>query len=402
MRHFFLFVTIILSITTSAQKKEISQARSDIKSRSNLEQAETSMRNLLKDSVNRQNIKIYETLANAVSAQYEVANEKLYLKEGYDTVAFFNTAHKMFIAYESLDSIDALPNKKGRIKPKYRKKNAEYLGKYRRNLYNGGLFFINKKNYESAYKLMDSYLDCAQQPLFEANKYINDDQLASSAAFWTVVSGYKLNRPDSALKYHELALSNRNYRRRALQYLSDIYLIKGDTAKYIETLNLGFKENKKSKFFFLRLMDYYNGKNQLDKAMAIVDTALISDKDNVLFLFAKSNILLNMGSYQECVTVCGTILKKNNSFPDVYYNAGVSYLNLAIDLEKTTISKRKNRTQIIDYYKKSLPYMERYREMCPNEKDKWAPSLYNIYLKLNLGRQFEEMNSILQNLHGKK
>ena len=31
MRHFFLFVTIILSITTSAQKKEISQARSDIK-----------------------------------------------------------------------------------------------------------------------------------------------------------------------------------------------------------------------------------------------------------------------------------------------------------------------------------------------------------------------------------
>lgn len=88
-------------------------------------------------------------------------------------------------------------------------------------------------------------------------------------------------------------------------------------------------------------MDYYNGKNQLDKAMAIVDTALISDKDNVLFLFAKSNILLNMGSYQECVTVCDTILKKNNSFPDVYYNAGVSYLNLAIDLEKTTISKRK-------------------------------------------------------------
>ena len=70
MRHFFLFVTIILSITTYAQKKEISQARSDIKSRSNLEQAETSMRNQLDLSVNRQNIRIYETLANAVSAQY--------------------------------------------------------------------------------------------------------------------------------------------------------------------------------------------------------------------------------------------------------------------------------------------------------------------------------------------
>lgn len=46
------------------------------------------MRNLLNDSVNRQNIKIYETLADAVRAQYEVANEKLYLKEQYDTVSF--------------------------------------------------------------------------------------------------------------------------------------------------------------------------------------------------------------------------------------------------------------------------------------------------------------------------
>lgn len=51
----------------------------------------------------------------------------------------------MFLAYESLDSIDALPDKKGRIKLNYRKKNSVYLDKYRRNLYNGGLFFIHKK-----------------------------------------------------------------------------------------------------------------------------------------------------------------------------------------------------------------------------------------------------------------
>ena len=140
MRQLFLFFAILTSIISFAQKKEINQARSDIKSRSNLEQAESSMRNLLNDSVNRQNIKIYETLADAVRAQYEVANEKLYLKEQYDTVSFFNTTYRMFLAYESLDSIDALPDKKGRIKLNYRKKNSVYLDKYRRNLYNGGLF----------------------------------------------------------------------------------------------------------------------------------------------------------------------------------------------------------------------------------------------------------------------
>lgn len=46
------------------------------------------MRGLLADSANRRNVKIYLTLAEAVRAQYEEANEKLYLKEGYDTAAF--------------------------------------------------------------------------------------------------------------------------------------------------------------------------------------------------------------------------------------------------------------------------------------------------------------------------
>lgn len=401
MRQLFLFFAIFISIATFAQKKEISQARSNIKSRSNLDQAEASMRSLLNDSANRENIKIYETLADAIRAQYEVANEKLYLKEQYDTISFFNTAHRMFLAYESLDSIDALPDKKGRIKLNFRKKNAEYLDKYRRNLYNGGLFFIRKKDYLSAYNMMDTYLDCAKQPLFVDCKYTNNDKIAFSSAFWALFSGYKLNKPDYALKYADLALTNNLYRNRALQYLSEIYLMNGDTTKYVETLHIGFNENKKSKFFFLRLMDYYNSKNQLDSAMAVADTALTSDKDNVLFLFAKSNILLNMGRYPECISICDTILEENDTLPDVYYNAGVSYINLAVNLEKTPASKRKNRTQILDYYKKSLPYMEKFKDLRPNDKSKWAPSLYNIYLRLNMGKQFEEMSLILQNLHSK-
>lgn len=401
MRQLFLFFAIFISIATFAQKKEISQARSNIKSRSNLDQAEASMRSLLNDSANRENIKIYETLADAIRAQYEVANEKLYLKEQYDTISFFNTAYRMFLAYESLDSIDALPDKKGRIKLNFRKKNAEYLDKYRRNLYNGGLFFIRKKDYLSAYNMMDTYLDCAKQPLFVDCKYTNNDKIAFSSAFWALFSGYKLNKPDYALKYADLALTNNLYRNRALQYLSEIYLMNGDTTKYVETLHIGFNENKKSKFFFLRLMDYYNSKNQLDSAMAVADTALTSDKDNVLFLFAKSNILLNMGKYLECISICDTILEENDTLPDVYYNAGVSYINLAVNLEKTPASKRKNRTQILDYYKKSLPYMEKFKDLRPNDKSKWAPSLYNIYLRLNMGKQFEEMSLILQNLHSK-
>ena len=397
MRLLLLFLAILSLSSVHAQKKEISEARSNIKSRSNLSQAEASMRGLLADSANRRNVKIYLTLAEAVRAQYEEANEKLYLKEGYDTAAFFDTARRMFLAYESLDSIEMLPDRKGRVKLKYREKNAEYLNKYRRNLYNGGVYFLHKKDYVRTFAMMDTYMDCRRQPLF-AEYSADEDPLYVPAAFWTVFCGYKLNSPDSTLKYSSIALQEKKFRRRTLAYMSSAYLWKGDTLKYVETLRRGFDENKKSKFFFKRLMDYYNAVNQLDTAMSIADEALKSDSLNALFLFAESNILLNIGDYAGCIAISDTLLARNDTLPDVYLNAGVSYLNLALALEKDVKSKRTDRKKILGYYRKALPYMEKYRECEPDDKERWAPSLYNIYLKLNMGRKFEEISDILRKM----
>lgn len=393
MRLFSIIVAFLIFSSVSAQKKEISQARSDIKNRSNLEQAEESMRKLLADSANKRNVKIYQTLADAVRTQYEIANEKLYLKEEYDTAAFFKTARKMFLAYESLDSIDMMPDKKGRVKLKFREKNAEYLNKYKRNLYNGGIYFIRKKDYNSAFEMMDTYLDCRNQPLFSSNE--TADRLQASAAYWTVLCGFKLARPDSILKYADLALQEKTYRRRTLGYMSSAYLLKGDTIKRVEALRQGFNENRTSRFFFTRLLDYYNSINQLDSAMSIVNAALECDGGNQLYLFAKSNILLNMGDYAGCIAISDTLIARNDTLPDVYLNAGVSYLNMALALEKNVKANKQDRKKILEYYKKALPYMEKYRLMMPDDKERWASSLYNIYLKLNMGRKFEEISNVL-------
>jgi hypothetical protein len=56
----------------------------------------------------------------------------------------------------------------------------------------------------------------------------------------------------------------------------------------------------------------------------------------------------------------------------------------------------KQRREIRQLYQKALPYMERYRALAPQEKDKWAAALYNIYLKLNMGKQFEEIDQMLR------
>ena len=39
--------------------------------------------------------------------------------------------------------------------------------------------------------------------------------------------------------------------------------------------------------------------------------------------------------------------------------------------------------------------MEDYRRLAADEKQRWAPALYRIYLNLNMGKQFEEIDQLI-------
>ncbi|MCR4853154.1 MAG: hypothetical protein K5893_06150 [Prevotella sp.] len=391
-RLFFCIALTLVCSTFYAQKKEISQAKTYIKSGKNLDKAEQLMMKLLTDSANQQNLKIHATLTEALRAQYEQSNEKMYLRQKVDTASVFELALRMFQAHETLDTLDAQPDEKGRVKIKYRSKNAAYLNKYRRNLFNGGAWFIRKQNFERGYTFMRNYLSCGRQPLFSSYNYQPD----SVAAYWALFCGYKLNCPSKTLRHADLAKRDSTHLENTLQYLSETYLQLNDTAKYVSTLHEGFLRYKLSPYFFTHLIDFYGGVHRYNSALDIADQALEVCPHNELFLLAKSNTLLNMGHYGDCISVCDSIIARNDSAADAYYNAGAAWMNKAFELEKTAMKENRRVKQQQEFYRKAQPYMEKYRALRPENKDKWASALYNIYLNLNLGRQFEEIDALLR------
>lgn len=395
-RLFVIFaLSFFLSVCVEAQKKEIQQAQSYIKSGKNLDKAEADMRKLLNDSSNIGNLKIWHTLTEAIRMQYEQSNEQLYLKQKSDTASLFKTVRRLFIACQAMDSIDCKPNKKGKVDLKYRKRHAEYLNGYRKNLYNGGVYFIGKQKFLDAFSMFDSYLDCCRQPLFSDYKYDENSRMSLSAAYLATTCGVKAGNDSLALKYSQKALLYDEGREKTLQYLVNIYAAKNDKESYLKYLRIGLDDYPKSEYFFTRIVDFYNNNNQSDSALNVVDKAIAMDSVNTLYLYAKSNIMLNIGKYKDCILLCDKLLAINDSVADAYYNAGVAYLNLAFETEKK--SENKNKALVKKYYKCALPYMEKYRSLAPNQKDRWATALYNIYLNLNMGKKFEEITNLLQN-----
>lgn len=395
MKKILICVFICLPLIAWGQKKTMTQVKDYIKSGKNLDKAEKLMTDLLNDSSSRGNEKVWLLLFESQRKQYDQGNEKLYLKEKYDTTALFLVGKRMFDTLEGLDSLDRLPDARGKVKLKYRDRSAELLNIYRPNLFNGGVFFMKKHDFSRAYDFFDTYINSAVKPMFARYQYAERDKRLPQAAYWASYCGYKLEKPQLTLRHTYQALKDSVHLPYMLQYLSETYKLEKDTARYVQTLKDGFSKYPKFPFFFPRLIDYYSHIGAYDEAMKSCDEALQTDSVNTLFRYAKSSLLLTMGRYKQSFAISKALIAENDTLADAYLNAGLALFDQAVELDKKTQSGSKKYNQILELYRKAMPYLEKYRAMAPDQKDKWALPLYTIYLNLNMGKQFDEIDKLI-------
>lgn len=387
-----LLTTQLLPLTpVSAQKRQMAEAENYLRSGKNFDKAEQLMTKLLKDSANQQNPRIYNLWLQAVEKQYDDLNERMYKHQSIDTTQLFNLTRRIFTIAESLDSIDMQPDKKGRVNLSYRKDNSQRLLGYRPNLFFGGASHLRRAEFKTAYDYFETYIDCVRQPLFSDHNLLNTDPRLGEAAYWATYSGYRMNDPVLVLRHYELARRDSSKLEYTLQYAAEAWSRLGDEQRYTEILWEGLAFFPQSNYFFPRLFDTYTRKGNYELGLSVVDEALKTDSLNELYLFAKSTMLLNLGRNAECLDVSNRLIAVNDQMADAYYNAGTACLNIILNMDS-----RRHKKQIRKMYQKAQPYMETYRRLAPEAKDKWGPALYRIYFNLNLGKQFDEIDKVLK------
>lgn len=157
------------------------------------------------------------------------------------------------------------------------------------------------------------------------------------------------------MRHHQLAEKDTSQLAFVMQYEAEAYEIMNDTQKYVDCLRKGFNRYPKFPFFFPRLMEYYDKTMQNDSALALVNRALSVDSTSQFYRYAKSSVYLNMGRYEDCIDICDKLIKENENLADAYYNAGLSYFNMAIELDKMRQESRYNRRRILELYNKGAP-----------------------------------------------
>ena len=391
-----LLSSFFFPLNIHAQKKEIAQIQEFLKKRTSPENAQELADKLLTDSTYQKNPRIWQLLGESLFMQYDAANEKLYLRQQYDTAKFFSLTKRLFSVYETLDSLSLTDIKHNKTIEKTVERKVDDLHRLRQNLFNGGIYHIYKHQYNEAYQYFDTYIECSAQHLFKKYNYSHSDTLLPRAAYWAVYCGYKTQNPRQALHHSYMALKDTANTTSMLQYLAETYKLDNDTTRYIQSLVEGFQRSPSFPYFFPRLFQYYSQREQWEECQEITTMAIQADPSNPLFAFAQSNIYLNTGAYDQCIAISDSLIQANDTIARTYLNAGLSYYYKAVINEKKLKKTAQDKRTIIEYYRKARPYLETYRLREPERSDKWAMPLYIIYLNLNMGEDFDEIDRLLK------
>ncbi len=398
-KYVLIFALLFVSLSVSGQK-EYKNIRAQLKA-NNGDAALKAVQECEKNEKFKDSPELYHYGFEAYLRKNNALNEQAYLKQNLDTAALFNSVYGLFDYAIRCDTLDSKPDEKGHIKIRYRKPHESVLRRLYPNLNNGGLYFVAKSNFPEAYKLLSMYLDAPTYPVFGGKASKKDSVRSIRAAYWATVCAYQMKDAEKFFAYYEKALNDTTYRAKELELATEMYAAKGNTEKRIENLHTGVKEFPTNYYFFTNLLDYYNEQGLFDKALALTDSMLTYDPRSVISLYGKSLVYLKMKRYDECITASKSLLHNDSTYTEAYYNIGASYFAKAVACdEKVTANMgmtemRNVKREADKLYRSALPFLEQYRTLAADRIDRWGRPLYRIYLSLNMGEKFEEIDKVL-------
>lgn len=372
-------------------------ARMALKNQSGQEAAQGALLGALSrpELKDRQRARVYYTAALLDESLNGVENKKAYLKQAYDTARFFNKLRDMMGRLQLCDSIDHLPDAKGKVHARLQKKTCALRLKHRRNILGGGRFYLSKQNYKEAYPFFDLYLTYAHEG--------GADTLFPQAALSATLSSFLAEDYRGTVKYADTAIFYSDSATAAIlqEYKVRAYAKLNNDSAWVSSLQQGVVKYPQHDYFFVQLADWCHAHRQYDVERKLADRVIAQTSGKAIHYYAKSKSYLAEENYEACIEFADSTISCQKDFADAYYNKGISYINMAVIAKETGCKDignpqyARDKQRILELYKKARPCMETVRRLQPEKQDLWAPLLYRIYLNLNLGEEFVEIDKLL-------
>ena len=407
-----VFSLLALCCTTmQAQNSEITKA-SELMDQNKLSEAWQTIKEAIDNPKTTDSVKAFR-VAGDISARMlnmEIFNASK--REPFDTARFVVALDNAVKYYKESYVLDQLPDKKGKVKPKYGEDTRKQIINVLPYYAYAGQFLYSNGNLSGAYDAFSKFVSMPSDPIFEKSQtdsmYEAGRSNYSEVAYYATMLAYNQKNWDNVLKEVDFALAD-------TANLNDLYLMKltalldkGDTAQWVVVSKEAVKRVPNSLTFPQNLLAYYIMKDDSVTALEMGNDLVQNAPDAAMSWYARGSVYLNMyNNYPKARADFEKAVELNPAFPEAEANIGISYINEVVSMKdqftnnQNSPKYKSDRETVLGYYRKAKPHSEKARELAPDKPRLWAISLSNIYYNLEEKDKEKEITEIINTMTAK-
>ena len=295
------------------------------------------------------------------------------------------------------DEFDNQPNDKGKVAPKFRKKNADRLANFRAVLINAAN--EENENYDRKLSLANAYINSSESPLF-AEVLKAGDPYIGYAQFFASTAYYHKENWNKAAEYAEKALKCEDVKENAEQFLvsslTKTLKTKSDTLTYIKKLN-DINADK----YMAQMASLYNQVGEKALSEKILNDAIAKDPNNKMAYAIKGENAMNARDWDEAIKNFKKTVEIDPEFTAVWFNLGVCASSKGFDLNEQLSENGRitaeNDAKVKDVLKEAVGYYEKVRQLDPNREkvSNWPYQLRMLYNAIGDTEKANEISKML-------
>ncbi len=404
----FLLTAILLlcGCNSYAQIKNVRKAKARLNAETpNFVEARDAIEPALSDSITKTMADTWFTAGKIYYKLFDQEQKKEWNGAKADGELMAKSLANCYDSFVIADSLDQMPNDKGKVKPKFRKSITEMVKAMQNGFINSGSFYFKKQDYQSAIRMFEYYLDYPNLKFWTEEEKLGyqKDTMIDEIQYYCGASASQDGDSKTAIKYFTMLLDVYKPQEDMYQFLIYEYGRLKDSVNLLEMYKMGVQKFPQNPFYARSLINVYLNKNDLAEALIWIDKAIEEDSVNATLWDVKGRIYESQKNLEEAERCFLKAIEMDPDFEPALGNVGRIYYNRAVEeLDRVNAIRddkiyRREKAKMKEVFEKPLPYMEKAHKFNPEERD-YIIALRGIYYNLGKGyeKKYEEMDTLMK------